>query len=103
MAESGQDSAQRVCDSEADTAVAHGYRKNRGTGLAVCDIKGALWELDPLFLVLMKELSPGWRGGDLPANMLESLKNTGQYQVAGWLLTAAPTAAGKIQLRLRHD
>ena len=74
--------------------------KPRKAGEAVCDMKGDFWDLDANFLMLMKQISPGWCGGELPAEIMEELKNTGRYQFAGLELTAQPVSGAKIALRI---
>ncbi|WP_417225919.1 hypothetical protein [Amphritea sp.] len=73
---------------------------SRKAGEAVCDMKGDLWDLDAVFLSLMKQLIPGWCGGGVPSEVMSELKNTGKLQAKGLLLTAAPIHGGKIGLRI---
>lgn len=64
-------------------------------------MKGELWELDAAFLLNMKQMKPGWFGGNLPAEVLEELKNTGRCNANGFLLTAQPGGKGKIMLQIK--
>lgn len=73
----------------------------RKAGNAVCDMQGDFWDLDAVFLVSMKQISPGWCGGELPADIMAELKNTGRYQAHGLELTAQPISGGKIGLRIQ--
>ncbi|WP_019621289.1 hypothetical protein [Amphritea japonica] len=73
-------------------------RRGGKTGEAVCDMKGDLWEIDGVFLILMKQAIPGWSGGNIPQDVISELKNTGRYQAEGMLLTAQPTSGGQISL-----
>lgn len=73
---------------------------SRKAGEAVCDMQGDLWDLDAVFLSLMKQLLPGWSGGGIPSEIMSELKNTGKLQAQGVLLTAAPISGGKIGLRI---
>ncbi|RTE65375.1 hypothetical protein EH243_11940 [Amphritea opalescens] len=72
----------------------------RKVGEAVCDMQGDLWDLDGIFLHLMKQLVPGWSGGALPSEVMPELKNTGQFHAHDLLLTAEPAGGGKISLRI---
>lgn len=74
--------------------------KPRKAGEAVCDMKGDLWDLDAVFLLSMKQIAPGWSGGNLPSEVMSELKNTGRYQANGLELTAQPVSGGKIALRI---
>ncbi|WP_299200352.1 hypothetical protein [uncultured Amphritea sp.] len=81
-----------------------GDRSNKlhKAGEAVCDMKGDFWDLDGVFLLSMKQISPGWCGGELPADIMDELKNTGRYQAHGLQLTAQPVSGGKIALRIAN-
>ncbi|WP_428034709.1 hypothetical protein [Amphritea sp.] len=74
--------------------------KPRKAGEAVCDMKGDFWDLDAAFLLSMKQISPGWCGGELPEAIMDELKNTGRYQAHGLELSAQPISGGKIALRI---
>lgn len=76
-------------------------RRGGKAGEAVCDMKGDLWEIDGAFLMLMKQLIPGWSGGNIPQEVISELKNTGRYQAGGVLLSAQPTSGGQISLQIR--
>lgn len=76
-------------------------RRGGKTGEAVCDMKGDLWEIDGAFLMFMKQLVPGWSGGNIPQEVISELKNTGRYQTGGVLLSAQPTSSGQISLQIR--
>ncbi len=78
-------------------------RRGSKAGEAVCDMKGDLWEIDGAFLMFMKQLVPGWCGGNIPQEVISELKNTGRYQAEGVLLTAQPTSGGQISLQIRAD
>lgn len=79
----------------------NGRRASDRVGEAVCDMKGDLWEIDAAFLIYMKEMVPGWCGGNLPSEVMEGLKNTGRHQAAGIFLSAEPKEGGKIQLKVK--
>ena len=76
-------------------------RRGGKSGEAVCDMKGDLWEIDGVFLVMMKQAIPGWSGGNIPQEVISELKNTGCYQAGGVLLTAQPTSGGQISLKVQ--
>jgi len=64
-------------------------------------MKGELWEVDAAFLLHMKDMVPGWYGGNLPSNVLEGLKNTGRFQAGETVLTAEFKGSDKITLLIR--
>ncbi|MEH6576175.1 MAG: hypothetical protein V7731_03765 [Amphritea sp.] len=78
-----------------------GRKGTARVGIAVCDMKGSLWELDAEFLGYMKEMTPGWSGGDLPEDVMATLKNTGCYQAVDMRLQAEPKGDGKVLLKLQ--
>ncbi len=77
-------------------------QRGKKPGEAVSDMKGELWELDAAFLMNMKQMQPGWFGGNLPEEVLEELKNTGRFSANGFQLTAQPGGKGKIMLQLKQ-
>ena len=89
-------------DRRGKTPGKHGRRASDKTGEAVCDLKGDLWEIDAAFLIYMKQMIPGWCGGNIPSEVMETLKNTGQYQAGGVALTALPRDNNKIALSIRE-
>lgn len=64
---------------ETATCSACNSHHNSNSGHAICDLQGALWEVDPDFIRIIQQNLPDSERGQLPPFVIAQLKNKGWY------------------------
>lgn len=71
---------------------------NSNSGHAVCDLQGALWEVDPDFIKIMRQNLPDSDDGKLPSFVIAQLKNNGSYRSETVHIKAFRNDSNKLKL-----
>ncbi len=70
-------------------------------GLAVADLRGAVYQADPPFAALLRDEWPGWQGGVLPPSLLKPLLSGKDEYAGSTLVVRRQVRHGLLFLRAR--